>query len=173
MKLKQNIFAILEPIKDQKEQTISCIQYTFCFLLSISYLYVVSLTLTVECFLSFIRSKHKTTRSEEKHYLISHPTSKSNTYYVKQRDLPSCFCVLTKVLMSVSVVWVQRESAYRSDCSSGLFSRKEFFSPLPPAWKYCLIVSKAASRTAHCFGVRFFSTSCKMEFRKNYQLLFQ
>lgn len=46
-------------------------------------------------------------------------------------------CVLTKVLMRASVVWEYSDSAYRSDSSSGLFSTKVFFSPLPPAWKYC------------------------------------
>ena len=50
-----------------------------------------------------------------------------------------------------------------SDCSSRDFSRKPFFSPLPSAWKYCLILSNACSNIAHCFGDRFFSNSCEIE----------
>lgn len=68
------------------------------------------------------------------------------------------FCwLVTKVLINVSVVCVYRLRAYLSDWSSGLFSKKVFLSPLPPAWKYCLMVSRAASSTAHCFGVKLFS----------------
>lgn len=55
-------------------------------------------------------------------------------------------------MISESVVCVYKDSAYRSDCSSALLSRNVFLSPLPPAWKYCFIVSRAASSTAHCFG---------------------
>lgn len=74
-------------------------------------------------------------------------------------SLPCVSWVVTNVLISASVVCVYNDSAYRKDCSSGDFSRKLFFSPLPPAWKYCLIVSRATSSTAHCFGDKFFSSS--------------
>lgn len=71
----------------------------------------------------------------------------------------------TKVLISVSVVWVYNDSAYRNDCNSGLLSRNVFFKPFPPAWKYCLMVSKAASSTAHCLGLKFFSASFDMSYK--------
>lgn len=52
-------------LKGQKQKKHKLYIVYILFLLSISYLYVVSLTLTVESFESFIRSKHKTTRSEK------------------------------------------------------------------------------------------------------------
>lgn len=66
---------------------------------------------------------------------------------------------VTKFLRRVSVVCVYNDKAYRSEISSGLFSRKVFLSPLPPAWKYCLIVSSATSSTAHWRGVKFLSAA--------------
>ena len=77
-------------------------------------------------------------------------------------------CVRTKVLMSESVVCVYRDSAYLNDCSSGLLSRNVFLSPFPPAWKYCLIVSRAASRTAHCLGDRFTGAAFSMSFEMSW-----
>jgi len=68
---------------------------------------------------------------------------------------------------------VYSERAYLSDCNSGLLSRNVFLRPLPPAWKYCLMVSSAMSSTAHCFGDMFvieepmpvtFSTSFEMSY---------
>lgn len=60
-------------------------------------------------------------------------------------------------MISVSVVCVYRLRAYLRLCSSDDFSRNGFLRPFPPAWKYCWMVSRATSSTAHCFGERFFS----------------
>jgi len=77
-------------------------------------------------------------------------------------------CVRTKVLTSESVVCEYNDSAYLSDCSSGLLSRNVFLRPLPPAWKYCLMVSRAASSTAHCFGDRFTGAAFSMSFEMSW-----
>ena len=72
---------------------------------------------------------------------------------------PWLVCEETKFLMRASVVWVYRERACCNDFSSCDLFTYDIFSPLPPAWKYCLITSRAFSSTAHCFGVRLFGPS--------------
>ena len=79
---------------------------------------------------------------------------------------PWLVCDETKFLMRASVVWVYRERACCNDFSSCDLFTYDIFSPLPPAWKYCLITSRAFSNTAHCLGVRLlgpssFDMSCR------------